>query len=70
MTCHNQPEKLERYEDRARIHAVHVTEKTIACVRCHTEIRHRLPSPIGAPSARGAAGSLATLPSPALAEGR
>ena len=67
ITCHNQPEKLERYEDKARIHAVHVTEKTIDCVRCHTEIRHRLPSPIGAPTARGAAGSLAALPRPGAA---
>jgi nitrate/TMAO reductase-like tetraheme cytochrome c subunit len=51
ITCHNQPEKIARHGDLARIHAVHVTEKTIDCVRCHDEIRHRLPPPIGAPSA-------------------
>jgi nitrate/TMAO reductase-like tetraheme cytochrome c subunit len=51
ISCHNEPEKLERYEDRARIHAVHITEKTIDCVRCHNEIRHKLPPPIGAPTA-------------------
>ena len=31
--------------------AVHVTEKTIDCVRCHNEIKHALPPPIGAPTA-------------------
>jgi hypothetical protein len=51
ITCHNQPEKLERYGDLERIHAVHVTEKTIDCVRCHNEIKHKLPPPIGTPRA-------------------
>jgi len=53
LTCHNQPEKLERYQDLALLHAVHVTEKTIDCTRCHTEIKHHLPPPIGAPTASG-----------------
>jgi nitrate/TMAO reductase-like tetraheme cytochrome c subunit len=51
ITCHNQPEKLERYRDLERIHAVHVTEKTIDCVRCHNETKHTLPPPIGVPTA-------------------
>jgi nitrate/TMAO reductase-like tetraheme cytochrome c subunit len=51
ITCHNQPEKLERYGDLERIHAVHVTEKTIDCVRCHNEIKHKLPPPIGTSTA-------------------
>jgi nitrate/TMAO reductase-like tetraheme cytochrome c subunit len=52
ITCHNQPEKLERAEDLTRIHTVHVTEKSIDCVRCHNEIKHRLPPPIGSPTAQ------------------
>jgi nitrate/TMAO reductase-like tetraheme cytochrome c subunit len=52
VTCHNQPEKLAADGDRARIHAAHVTARSITCVRCHDEIRHRLPPPIGAPTAR------------------
>lgn len=60
ITCHNQPEKLERHRDLARIHAVHVTEKTIDCVRCHNEIKHRLPPPIGAPPAAHARGPMVT----------
>jgi len=57
--CHNQPEKLERYGDKARIHAVHVTERPMSCTRCHDAIRHRLPPPIGAPTAGGASSPLA-----------
>lgn len=59
VTCHNQPEMLERSEDRVHIHAVHVTGKSIDCVRCHNEIQHRLPPPIGAPTARDSGPRLA-----------
>jgi nitrate/TMAO reductase-like tetraheme cytochrome c subunit len=64
LTCHNQPEKIARHGDLAAIHAVHVTEKTISCTRCHDEVKHRLPPPIGAPRARGPAPFLAELPFP------
>ncbi len=50
LSCHNQPEKLQRFEDRALVHAVHVARHTIDCSRCHGEIRHRLPPPIGLPA--------------------
>jgi hypothetical protein len=50
LSCHNQPEKLQRFEDRTLIHAVHVSRHTIDCSRCHGEIRHRLPPPIGLPA--------------------
>src|SRR6266508_208233 len=70
LTCHNQPEKLERFGDLAGIHAVHVTEKTISCTRCHDEVKHRLPPPIGAPSARAPASIFAALPFPRAAPGR
>jgi nitrate/TMAO reductase-like tetraheme cytochrome c subunit len=49
--CHNQAEKVARYPETARIHTVHVTEHPIECLRCHTEIKHQLPPPIGAPRA-------------------
>ena len=50
ITCHNQPEKLERAGDLRAIHAAHVTNKSIDCVRCHDEIKHKLPPPIGSPA--------------------
>jgi nitrate/TMAO reductase-like tetraheme cytochrome c subunit len=51
FTCHNQPEKIDRYRDTALLHTVHVSTHTIECTRCHTEIKHKLPPPIGAPTA-------------------
>ena len=51
FTCHNQPEKLQRYTDTAFIHDFHVAGKNIECGRCHTAIKHRLPPPIGLPKA-------------------
>jgi nitrate/TMAO reductase-like tetraheme cytochrome c subunit len=43
VSCHNQPDKVARYGDTKAIHLAHVTEHSIDCARCHTEIRHRLP---------------------------
>ena len=51
FTCHNQPEKLERYPDTLLIHDFHVAKRNIECERCHTEIKHKLPPRIGVPSA-------------------
>jgi nitrate/TMAO reductase-like tetraheme cytochrome c subunit len=46
FTCHNQPEKLKRYDDHPFIHDFHVAGHNIECARCHTEIKHRLPPPL------------------------
>jgi nitrate/TMAO reductase-like tetraheme cytochrome c subunit len=54
LTCHNQSEKLGRFADTRLMHEVHVTRHSIECVRCHTEIKHRLPPPIGLPASAGA----------------
>ena len=51
FTCHNQPEKLERYGDTEFIHDFHVAGHNIECARCHSEIKHRLPPLIGIPRA-------------------
>lgn len=59
FTCHNQPEKLQRYSDTKLLHADHVSARTIECTRCHTEIKHKLPPPIGAPTAAGPRGRAA-----------
>jgi hypothetical protein len=53
--CHNEPDKLMRHGDPASFHDLHVAGKNIECIRCHTVIKHRLPAPIGLPTAsRGA----------------
>jgi nitrate/TMAO reductase-like tetraheme cytochrome c subunit len=46
-TCHNEPEKLQKYPDTPFIHDFHVARHNIECGRCHSEIRHELPPPIG-----------------------
>jgi len=56
FSCHNQPEKLEQYGDTPFLHDFHVARHNIECARCHTEIKHRLPPPIGAPRAAGGPG--------------
>ena len=62
FTCHNQPEKIGKYADTAVVHDVHVTTHNIECTRCHTEITHRLPPPIGLPGAAdGGTNRLGTL---------
>jgi len=44
FSCHNQVEKLAKYPDTPFIHDFHVARHNIECARCHTEIKHRLPS--------------------------
>ncbi len=51
FTCHNQPDKLEKYPDTPFIHDFHVAKHNIECARCHTEIKHHLPPRIGVPTA-------------------
>jgi nitrate/TMAO reductase-like tetraheme cytochrome c subunit len=51
FTCHNQTEKIARYGETPLIHRAHAAAHGIGCTRCHTEITHRLPPPIGAPAA-------------------
>ena len=48
VTCHNQAEKVAQYPQTALIHTVHVTDRTVECTRCHSEIKHRLPPRLAA----------------------
>ncbi len=54
FSCHNQPQKINRYPETATLHQVHVAEHRVECTRCHTEIKHRLPPAIGVPTAGSA----------------
>lgn len=42
VTCHGEPERLEKYDDFAFLHKKHVTDKKVECTRCHTEIKHNV----------------------------
>lgn len=48
LTCHNEAVKLGRYADTALLHQAH-TAHSVECTRCHSEIHHRLPPPVGLP---------------------
>lgn len=41
--CHNKQEHLDRYDDLEFVHRHHVTEHSVSCMNCHTEMRHGLP---------------------------
>ena len=40
VVCHNEPSRLERYDDHAALHRIHVTDHKVECLHCHTEIQH------------------------------
>lgn len=42
--CHNEPERLNEFENTALVHRVHITEHNVECIQCHTPIEHRLVS--------------------------
>ncbi len=41
-SCHNRQEHLDRYDDVEFMHRHHVTDHSVACLECHTEIEHGL----------------------------
>lgn len=43
LTCHNQVERLELYDDVDLLHNYHVTEHKVDCTNCHLEIQHVAP---------------------------
>jgi nitrate/TMAO reductase-like tetraheme cytochrome c subunit len=47
LSCHGEPEKLERYNEHNFIHDVHVTSRKVECFQCHTEITHKVVTDIG-----------------------
>ncbi|HLG14462.1 MAG TPA: cytochrome c3 family protein [Blastocatellia bacterium] len=40
-TCHNDPPRLQRYDETEYMHQTHVTDHKIECTNCHMEIRHK-----------------------------
>jgi len=44
VSCHNEPERLEKADQPTLLHRVHVTEHNLACIQCHSPIEHRVVS--------------------------
>ncbi len=40
LSCHNESEYLERYQDVLYLHDQHVTENKVECFQCHKQIKH------------------------------
>ena len=44
FTCHNEPERIDQYENIDLVHRVHLADHNIECAQCHTPIEHRVTS--------------------------
>jgi nitrate/TMAO reductase-like tetraheme cytochrome c subunit len=40
ITCHNQAERIEKYDDTELMHRTHVSDHKVECVNCHLIIEH------------------------------
>ncbi len=47
-TCHNEPERFERYGEPEYLHQTHIAEHKVECIACHQEIYHGKPRDIEA----------------------
>ena len=43
LVCHNDRERLERYDATDELHLTHVTEHKVECTNCHLEVQHVVP---------------------------
>lgn len=44
FNCHNEPERIERFEDVTLVHRVHIDMHNVECDQCHMPIVHRVVS--------------------------
>ena len=41
-TCHNEPARIEEFQNTTLVHRVHIADHNVECAQCHTPIEHRL----------------------------
>ncbi len=44
FNCHNEPERIEQFENTTFVHRIHIAEHNVECTQCHTPILHRVVS--------------------------
>ncbi|HSG81327.1 MAG TPA: hypothetical protein VLC48_03680, partial [Gemmatimonadota bacterium] len=44
FNCHNEPERIQQFENTTLVHRVHIAERNVECTQCHTPIVHRVVS--------------------------
>ncbi|UCC72777.1 MAG: NapC/NirT family cytochrome c [Gemmatimonadota bacterium] len=42
FNCHNEPERIEQFENTSLVHSVHIATHNVECTQCHTPILHRV----------------------------
>jgi nitrate/TMAO reductase-like tetraheme cytochrome c subunit len=47
FTCHNEPERLGKFDDTDLMHRTHIAEHNVECTQCHVPIEHRVVSLTG-----------------------
>ena len=43
LQCHNETDRLDKYNDKDLLHRKHVSEHKVDCIACHMEIQHGTP---------------------------
>ena len=41
FSCHNEKDRVEKYDDFSLVHKTHVTNNKIACYNCHSDVKHQ-----------------------------
>lgn len=44
FNCHNEPQRIQEFENTTLVHSVHITTHNVECTQCHTPILHRVVS--------------------------
>lgn len=44
FTCHNEPERLNQFDNTTLVHRVHIAESKVECTQCHTSMLHQVVS--------------------------
>lgn len=42
FNCHNEPARLDQFENTTLVHQVHIADHDVECTQCHTPIEHRV----------------------------
>ncbi len=44
FVCHNEPERVEQFENTTLVHRVHIAENKVECTQCHLPMQHKVTS--------------------------
>jgi nitrate/TMAO reductase-like tetraheme cytochrome c subunit len=44
FVCHNEPERVDKFDDTELMHRTHIAEHNVECAQCHVPIEHRVVS--------------------------